>query len=111
MRTYDLHLNLNNFKVTGFYPYTSGTVCRFLEQNHNYKTDEHDFLQEFGAKVKLKAEAKGCHWDNKVVVELTSTNPSVVTPKIYVGQYDNLWSIGCGVWQDEWLKDSNLHFE
>lgn len=101
-----------NYKVVGFYPYTSGVENKFLSQNFNYKTDEHDFLETFCNSVKEMAIAKGCIWDNKVVVELEpiSTNHNhVKASNIFVGYYDNVWSVGLGVWQDDWLEKYGLN--
>ncbi len=111
MKHFIFMFNLNEWKVSGFFPYTSTVIQRIGEQNHNYKTDDHDFLEDLGNKVRELAEAKGCKWDNKVVVELTYKFECAVQPKIYLGQYDGKWNLGLGVSQDEWLKDSNQHFE
>jgi len=108
---------IEDLRVVGFYPYTSGTIFRILEQSHNYKTPEHDFLESFGNKVLALAEAKGCRQDNKIVIELAFNNDNyrslTKTSNIFVGYYDNVWSIGLGVWQDEWLEKSgsNKHFD
>lgn len=107
MKEYKLWLNPEKFKVVGFYPYTSGVERKILSQYHNYKTDDHDYLDYFCNSVKDMAIAKGCIWDNKVVVELEpiSTNHNhVKASNIFVGCYDGLWSVGFGVWQDEWLE-------
>lgn len=37
MKQFIALFNANHWKVTGFYPYTSGVTCQILAQNHNYK--------------------------------------------------------------------------
>lgn len=116
MEKYKFWLKPENFKVVAFYPYTSGTERKILTQSHNYKTEESDFLDTFGNAIKEMVLEKGCYWDNKVVVELEfiskHTKP-VKTSNIFVGYYDNIWSIGLDVWQDEWLEiyGSNKYFK
>lgn len=47
-----LWLRIENLKPVRFYRYTSGVDYRFLSQNHNYKTPEHDFLESLGNNLK-----------------------------------------------------------
>ncbi len=111
MKEFFFMFNINHWTVTGFYPYTSSVICRLFAQSHNYKVEEHDFLDTLGASVKQMAEDKGCSWDNKVVVEITySYKDAEVPAKLYIGWYDGRWSVGIGVSQDDWLKDRNKHF-
>lgn len=102
---------MDGWQVTGFYPYTSTVLYRILEQNHNYKTEEHDFLDTIGEHFQKEAEEKGCNWENKVVMEITSTDIfSIVPVKLYLGKHDGKWSLGLGLDQDKWLKNSNKSF-
>lgn len=116
MREFKLWLNPDDFRPVAFYPYTSGTANRILSQNHNYKTECHDFLEDFGNKVKkmIKDLDVGICWDNKVVVELEyhpkhdmRTDIGFKSAHIFIGCYDRLWSIGMAMWQDPWLEKSN----
>lgn len=108
-------LKMENFDVVGFFPYTSHVTNVLLSQNHNYKTHYHDLLESFGNEVETAAIAKGCVWDNKVVVKLKpKINPrvdEVDSGYLFVGYYDNIWSVGLGVWQpNSWTKEYNKIF-
>lgn len=115
MREFELFMNLEDYEIVAFYPYTSCVVTRILSQNHNYKTEEHDFLGRFGNAVLEQAIAMGCHNDNKIVIELKYKHSDFILKhsNIFVGHYDNIWSIGLGVHQDEWLErnGSNRYFK
>jgi hypothetical protein len=115
MNHYKIWLQAKDFNIVAFYPYTSIVSTTILEQNHNYKTDEHDFIQAFADKIWKKAEALGCRWDNKIVVELSLDKSNHDTfridSNIFVGWYDGKISIGLGIWQpDSWTKESNIKF-
>jgi hypothetical protein len=115
MKNFISYFNLNNWTLTAFYPYTSIVSCRILEQNFNYKTEEHDFLHAVGNKVKSLALQHGLDWDNKVVVQLTEKSHiagmNQIPAVIYVGFKDGLVSIGLGMYQDAWLTDKNKYFK
>ena len=115
MKDYKFWLNSNKYKVVGFYPYTSGVDFKLLSQSFNMKTEEHDFLEKFCNEIKNMALAKGVIWDNKVVIEIQpilSRNDRIKASNVFVGCYDGIWSVGLGVWQDEWLEKngSNKYF-
>jgi hypothetical protein len=115
MKEYRFWLKPEQYKVVAFYPYTSGVDRKILAQDHNIKTDEHDFLENFCNSVKDMALAKGCVWDNKVVIELEpieTRHNHRKSSNIFVGCYDGTWSVGLGVWQDAWLEKngSNKYF-
>ena len=108
-------LKPENFEVVAYYPYTSIINLRFLSQSHNYKTVEHEMLNEFGNKIKEMAINKGCRWDNKVVVELKYKNTMLVensfTSNIFVGFKDGLIHVGLGYYQpDSYTKEHNVIF-
>lgn len=112
MKEYKLWLKIENLKPIKFYPYTSGTVNRILSQSFNYKTEEHDFLQELGAKLQSIVTEKGIVWDNKVVIEceLCPTRTDIgAMSHIFIGKYDGQWSVGFGVSSDEWIKPININ--
>lgn len=114
----ELWLRAEEFRPVAFYPYTSGTSNRILAQNHNYKTECHDFLEKFGERVQKMIESLDIRWDNKVVVELQycpkglRTDIGFKSTNIFVGYYDGIWSIGMAMWQDPWLEKggSNKYF-
>jgi hypothetical protein len=113
MKNYQLWLSPESFRVVAFYPYTSGVCNRILEQNHNYETPEHAFLNTFGNEIQRMAESLGCRWYNKVVVELQYTPKDLRTDigfksvNLFVSWYDGRWSIGLAMWQDPWLEKQN----
>ena len=104
-----------NFKVVGFYPYTSSVTNRIWEQSHNYKVQFHDEISAFGQAVEAMAVEIGCRWDNKVVVELEFKGSDRFFNKhsnLFVGWYDGKWSIGMGVFQpDSYTQKYNQVFE
>lgn len=105
----------DSFKIVGYYPYTSFVSMRLLEQNHNYKTEEHDFLNEIGMCVRDKIESLDLRWDNKVVIELehiNTLNCYFKESNIFIGWCDGNWSLGLGVWQpDSYTKNLNINFK
>ena len=110
MTNVNLWLRPCDFRMVAFYPYTSATSNRLLEQNMNYRTECHDFLENFGQEVRKMVEQQNILWDNKVVVELeycpTDLRQDIgfKASHIFVGCYDGLWSIGLAMWQDPWLE-------
>lgn len=114
MIIYNSWLKPENFKVVGFYPYTSSTINRIYTQSHNCKTEEHDFLTEFGNAILDKAIELGCSKDNKIVVEIefvTSIGDFRKTSNLFVGFYDGIINIGLGVYQpDEYTQKYNQFF-
>ena len=114
MREYILWLKSTNFEVAAFYPYTSIVCNRILSQDHNYKSDEHDFLEKFGNEVLEMIVQKGLKIDNKIVVELKSKISNdffCFKSNIFVGFKDGCISVGLGVWQpDAFTKKNNVKF-
>lgn len=111
---YKLWLQALYYDVVAFYPYTSVISNRILEQSHNYKTEEHDFIQKFADDIKSKAEELDCEWDNKVVVEIQLRKSKLYNEQrkdsnLFVGYYDGKISIGLGVWLPDAPK--NIDFE
>lgn len=100
MNPYEMWLQPENFTVVAFYPYTSIVTCPLLEQSHNYKSSSHEFLKEFGEKIKQMVLEKGVIWDNKVVVEIKPYTKieEAVNSNLFVGFKDGLIRIGLGVW-------------
>ena len=112
MKDYKLWLKIENLKPIRFYPYTSGTLNRVLCQSFGYKTEEHDFLQELGNALQQMIVEKGIAWDNKVVIEceLTCTRfDTKIISNIFIGKYDGQWSVGFGVWSDEWIEPIDIN--
>lgn len=103
-----------DFKVVGFYPYTSIVSNRIIGQSHNHEVKMHHELNTFGSKVKTSAIDLGCVWDNKVVVEielLSNLIGNETKSNLFVGFKDNLISIGLSVFQpDDFTKKYNLKF-
>lgn len=110
MNEYNYWLRLENLQPIKFYPYTSRVINRVLTQNHNYKTEEADFLEDLGNKLKTVIVSQGIYWDNKVVIEckLTNTAQKSTCGNIFIGKYDNLWSVGFGVMSDDWINPIEL---
>jgi len=105
-----------DFEVVGFYPYTSHVIHAIVSQSRNYKLKDHEIIEEFGNRVLKAAIAKGCVHDNKIVIEIkpkaACAAEIIVCSNIFVGYYDNLWSIGFGVAQyDKWTKEHNQRFD
>jgi hypothetical protein len=100
------------WKAVKFFPYTSSVTNRLLTQSHNYKTPEHNFLDNIGNKFKDEIEEKGIRWDNKIVIKIesviTAGGYNDIPSVLYIGCYDGLWNIGLGVYQDKWLADRNI---
>ena len=102
-----------NMEVIGFYPYTSLVRNVIMEQNHNYITDNHDFIEVLSQEIKDKTLLKGVNWDNKVVVEVeimdVFMNKSI---RLFFGYKDGVRKIGLSVYQpDHYTKEYNLTFE
>ena len=114
MNEMQIWLKPDRFKVVGFYPYTSIVQRRILSQSHNFTVKDHDFIQEFGNAIRIKAEELGCRWDNKVVVEIKSNETHDYFEQdssLFVGYKDGVISIGLSVWQpDKWTAKENLKF-
>lgn len=106
---YKFWLKIGNLKPVRFYRYTSGVSYVILKQSHNYKTEEHSFLEELGNQ--LRSLIPQNLWDNKVVVEceMISEHPSQkAKSNIFIGKSDNCWKVGLGVWSDDWVEPINL---
>lgn len=105
MEHYEMWLQADRFDIVAFYPYTSIIMNALIEQSYNYKTPQHEFLEEFGAKIKEMAIAKGARWDNKVVVEIRykcpNPNGEFVMSNLFVGFKDGIIRIGIGVWMPD----------
>ena len=105
METYPF--KIQDLKPVKFYRYTSGVTHKILSQNHNYKTNEHHYLNKIGTEVKELVKSKGINWDNKVVVEceLLYTHSDMKSKSnIFISYYDNIISIGLSVWSDKWVE-------
>ena len=111
----NMWLKADCFKVVGFYPYTSIVQKRICEQSHNYKTEDHDFIEDFGTAIQKQAIDLGVLWDNKVVVEIAAKESNgffTEESNLFVGYKDGRISIGLSVWQpDHWTKQYNQKFE
>lgn len=114
MKQFILFFKSEDWQITGFFPYTSLVCDSILAQNHNYKTDEHDFLDKIWKELWSKAEQLGCQDDNKIVLQITKPNKmkgySSIDSIMYIGMYDGKISMGLGMWQDEWLRERNQYF-
>lgn len=93
-------LNLQNWEITAYYGYRSSVIDRIATQSHNYKTQEHDFLEKIWSFVWEKAELKGFKLDNKIVLQLTNVCVLSDSPKsvLYIGRYDNIISLGLSMY-------------
>lgn len=106
MKNYKFWLTVENLIPVKFYPYTSIVMFTLLSQNHNYKTEEHDFLEILGNEIKQLVEQRNIYWDNKVVIEckLKHLYPDQkATSSIFIGKYDGKWFVGLGVLCDSWI--------
>ena len=100
-----------NIKVKAFYPYTSRVQMPILSQNHNYQTEEHDFVDFFADMVWKLAKELDCKKDNKIVVEIEVTRGDCST-RLFVGWYDWIRKIGLGYSQpDHYTKQYNQYFD
>lgn len=111
---YKLWLQAERYDIVAFYPYTSVVSTRILEQSHNRKTEEHDFIQKFADDIQNKAEKLGCVWDNKVVVEIQLRDLTKIDKdqckdsNLFVGYYNGKISIGLGVWLPDAPKNTDF---
>ena len=106
-------LKAYRFKVVGFYPYTSIVQRKICEQSYNHKTEDHDFIEDFGRNIQSKAMELGVSWDNKVVVEIAPevTTPEYIESNLFVGYKDGIICIGLSVYQpDSYTKQYNQKF-
>lgn len=116
MKRFILFFRSEEWAVTGFFRYKSSVQDRVLEQDHNYITPEHEFLQQMWEDMWSKAVKLGCVFDNKIVLQITKIpNPRIkeeiaINATLYLGYYDNKISLGLSVYQDAWLKDQNNYF-
>ena len=113
-------LNLENFKVVEYFPYTSIVTMRVVEQHdlgvfngwldslwdsiEKYLWDEHKIMPDNKVAVRLSVKPE----------VFSSRNPSndFLLGSVYVGRKDGKVSIGFGVWQpDDWTKKYNRKFE
>lgn len=105
MNNFRMWLKADRFEIVAFYPYTSVVQNRILSQNHNYQTEEHEFLNEFHAEILKQADAMSIPQDNKVAYELKyKIDPSVKDYSIsnlFLGYKDNIVSLGLAVWQPD----------
>lgn len=109
-------LNAERYKVVGFYPYTSVVTNRLFETDYDeVNEDEEDVIvKKFFDDAMTKAEALGCHFDNKIAIELQPINnfPEIVkNSSIFVGYKDNRYSVGLSVYQpDSFTSKYNKYF-
>jgi hypothetical protein len=114
MREFKSEFNPNHWTVVGFYPYTSLVNVTIMTQQHNYKNEDHDFLEFIGNHFKDKAIGLGCNWDNKVVVQIVYTQKTISNHSekafLYIGRKDGIWSLGLGVVHDAWIGHNIKYF-
>lgn len=98
-----------DLKVVTFYPYTTFVQNRILDGEGLEPIDP--FMVICNA-VKKKVIDLGCHWDNKVAIEVAiefptqhSSNPSQSTDyksgTMFIGYCDNKWSLGLSIWSPD----------
>lgn len=114
---YTYWLKIENLKIVKFFPYTTAVSHRILSQNHNYKTDCHDFLNYLWLGLEVKAKELGIHLDNKIAFKCEFYEPNVGVmfkeqSAIYIGKYNGIIHVGFGVFQnDEYTQNFNKTFE
>lgn len=114
---YSYWLKVENLKIVKFFPYTTVVTNRILSQNHNYKTDCHDFLDYLWLGLEVKAKELGIALDNKIAFKCDIIyNPLgdlfEEHSSIYIGKYDGIVNIGFGVYQpDRYTKQYNKTFK
>lgn len=113
-------LNLENFKVVEYFPYTSIVTMRIVEQHdlgvfngwldslwgsiEKYLWDEHKIMPDNKVAVRLSVKPE--------VFSSRNTSNDFLLGSVYVGCKDGKVSIGFGVWQpDDWTKKYNRKFE
>jgi len=105
LHNFNIWLKADRFEIVAFYPYTSIVQNRILSQNHNYQTEEHEFLKEFHDGILNQAKTMGIPEDNKVAYELKyKMDPSVkdyTMSNMFLGYKDNIISLGLVVWQPD----------
>lgn len=110
-------LRMQNFEIVAFYPYTSRTVYNLFEQDHNGPTEFDSMLNTFWLEIEEELDKMNIMSDNKIVVELRpkkffNNKNFFLSSNIFVGFYDNIVSVGLGVYQpDDWTKKSNRRFD
>jgi len=62
-------LEADYLQIISFSPYPSGVRNVILEQSHNEKTPEHEYLDMIYDKLILRLEEFNLHVDNKIVIE------------------------------------------
>jgi hypothetical protein len=90
------------FELLSFFPYPSGVRHQLLSQSHNYESEEHTFLDEFGELMLKEFENEtGFRRDNKIVIEFTPVNfkDNEKYSSLFLGYKDNVFSIGLGAFQ------------
>lgn len=118
----DRIVNLDNFKIVEYYPYTSVVTLRIVEENHNYKTKFDEWLDALWEQIsECLTKVHKIMVDNKVAVKLVVKDEVFSWREegnyfnggvLYVGRYDGKVSIGLGVYQP-WnhTKEYNKKFE
>jgi hypothetical protein len=90
---------------------------RILSQNHNYKVEHHDFLEELWNQLAIEAKYLGISLDNKIAFKCQIISKPLgdlfeEQSFIYIGKYDGLVHVGFGVYQpDRYTKQYNKTFE
>lgn len=104
LQTIPYWVNLRDLKPIRFYRYKSSTINRFFEistwrkeEKKKYK-EQLEFFESFKRKVlryKVLVDNKKyqIRWDNKVVIECKVKG---VDNTIFIGCFDETWSIGLG---------------
>ena len=114
---YSAWLQIESLKIVGFFPYTTVVTHRILSQNHNYKTDCHDFLNDLWLELLVKAEELNVALDNKIAFKCEIINSwsglgFCENSPIYIGKYDGVIHIGFGIYQpNNYTKQYNEIFE
>lgn len=116
LTTLPYNFTADSLMPIAYYPYTSSTVDRIVDVNVWNRRDDptlQDDIKPFlDIKKKCMATLLDCssaqdgsemrlnQWDNKVVLCLQTTQGNLV----YIGYYDNNWTMGFGVSSDKWVK-------
>lgn len=117
LRSLKRFLDIENYDVVGFYPYTSIVVNRIIESDYDIKRETDVMLKSFFDGAMMKAELLGCRLDNKIAIELrpiiskNNTLDDMVSSTIFVGYKDGRYSVGLSVFQpDSWTSKHNKKF-
>jgi hypothetical protein len=107
------HIIRRDAILVSFHPYTTFVTYVLMKSPTN--PSEHGYdkaLISMCEEILELAEARGCRQDNKIAIGIQiPTDPTSQSGKLFIGFYDNKWSIGLGIFQpDSTTRKCNIYF-